>query len=127
MYIYNKNTLVIVGQIQHNTSFEWEIEHNVIPNFGGVAEYYDLIETNLTRFHLERNESGEVIAVEDGLTIAEQRQMIINQLAELDKIVPRILEDIVVQGDFNLHQSKFDTITQKQGLRQQLQELEVKK
>jgi hypothetical protein len=52
-------------------------------------------------------------------------QQILQKLNELDKIVPRIVEDIVSQGNFNLHQSKIDVIEQKQILRQQLQGLEV--
>ncbi|KOP70976.1 hypothetical protein LIS82_05090 [Cytobacillus solani] len=39
--IYRDNQ--IVGTIQPYTSFEWEIEHNVIPNYGGVASDYKLL------------------------------------------------------------------------------------
>ena len=54
----------------------------------------------------------------------QAKQNILNQLEQFDNIVPRILEDIIAQGNFTIHQSKLDIITQKQALRQQLQDLE---
>jgi hypothetical protein len=122
--IYRKSDLICVGTIQDNTNFEWEIENNVIPNFGGVADDYEEIEVNCNRFKLEQ-QGDIIISVEVGLTTNEQKNIILNQLAQLDIIVPRIVEDIIEQGNFTIHQSKIDIITQKQTLRQQLQDLEV--
>jgi hypothetical protein len=47
----------------------------------------------------------------------------LRRLQELDVIVPRIVEDIVEQGNFTLHQSKLDIILAKQALRALLQNL----
>lgn len=47
----------------------------------------------------------------------------LRRLQELDVIVPRIVEDIVEQGEFTLHQSKLDIILAKQALRALLQNL----
>jgi hypothetical protein len=44
---------------------------------------------------------------------------------ELDVIVPRVLEDMIEQGEFVLHESKLEVIARKKALRIQLQELEV--
>ena len=124
MKIYNKQTLQLVGQTQHNTDTAWEIENNVIPNFGGTESDYSTIETDLTRFHLETI-NGEVVAIEDGLTIEEQKQDILNQLKALDAQLMdgRVIEDII--SGVPIHQSKLDIITQKESLREQLQNLGV--
>ena len=122
--IYNQSSLDCVGNIQENTTFKWEIENNVIPNFGGIESDYSTIETDLTRFHLETI-NGEVVAIEDGLTIEEQKQDILNQLKALDAQLMdgRVIEDII--SGVPIHQSKLDIITQKESLREQLQNLGV--
>ena len=123
--VYKKSDLMCVGMIQYGTTFEWEIEHNVIPNFGGVESDYATITTDLDRFHLE-NIDGVVGAVENGLTLDEQKQAIINQLNELDKIVDRQSERIYEDTNTTpSYQLVIDTIAQKQALRLQLQELGV--
>jgi len=53
----------------------------------------------------------------------KQKQNILFQLASLDLVVPRIVEDIIEQGEFNIHQSKLDIIKLKKSLREQLQQL----
>jgi hypothetical protein len=70
--IYRKSDLRCVGTIQENTTFGWEIEHNVIPNFNGTESDYESIETNFERFHLERV-NGEVVVIEDELTDDEKK------------------------------------------------------
>lgn len=122
--IYRKTDLIKVGLMQDNTTFEWELEHNVIPNFGGVESDYTTIETNLQRFHLE-SIGGVVVAVEDGLTIEKQRQAILNQLKELDLQLMdgRIIEDII--SGTPIHQSKLDIISQKVMLREELRLLDI--
>lgn len=122
MIIYDKQTLRCVGKIQNNTNFEWEIEHNVIPNFGGAIEDYSVIETDLIRFHLE-NINGEIVAVEDGLSIEVQKNKIKSELNDLDKLIPRVLEDIIEQSGYTLHPSKLAVLEQKKELRKQLNEL----
>jgi precorrin isomerase len=122
--IYRKSDLACVGVVQENTTFEWEMGHNVIPNFGGTIEDYDWCETGINRVKLVKN-GNEVQAVEREDTKEEKQEKILRQLAELDKTISRILEDIVAQGNFNLHQSKLDIIAQKKALRQQLKDLEV--
>lgn len=123
--VYNKQSLKCVGVVNEGSTIEWEVENNVIPNFGGVQDDYDVIETDIEKVELVRNESGTVEAKEREFTIYERKEQIIQTLNELDKEVPRIIEDIVSQGNFNLYQDKLDIIAQKQALRQQLQELEV--
>lgn len=54
----------------------------------------------------------------------DERQEILNKLAKLDIEVPRILEDIIEQGNFNIHPSKMAVINEKIQLRQQLNNLE---
>ena len=44
----------------------------------------------------------------------------LKELEKLDLIVPRILEDIISQGSFMIHQSKLDVISRKQTLREVL-------
>jgi hypothetical protein len=59
------------------------------------------------------------------LTEAQILQMQINEIQReleiLDSAVPRILEDIIEQGNFAIHQSKLDVIARKIELRLQLQ------
>lgn len=52
-----------------------------------------------------------------------KRNEIIKQLNELDQIVPRLLEDILEQGNFNVHPSKQEVIFEKQLLRKKLNEI----
>ena len=42
------------------------------------------------------------------------------ELEELDKIVPRVVEDILEQGGFVIHQSKIDIINKKEELRNKI-------
>lgn len=51
--VYNKSTLACVGTVASGMTVGQELELNVIPNFGGVAEDYDFIETSEDLFHLE--------------------------------------------------------------------------
>ena len=87
--IYSKANLMCVGVVQKEyptmieNPFAWEIENNVIPNFGGTESDYSTIETDLTRFHLE-NVNGEVVAVEDIILpaieeIRNQRNQLLSQ------------------------------------------------
>jgi hypothetical protein len=59
---------------------------------------------------------GDEIAT-DGLNNKLDSFKALKELEQLDLIVPRILEDIVSQGNFNIHQSKLDVIARKQVLR----------
>lgn len=132
--IYRKSDLFIAGQLQYNypksidNTFAWEIENNVIPNFGGTKEDYATLETKFTRFHLEKNDFGEVVAVEDGLTIEEQRNVILGQMTQLDN--PRDAESIFdvlkakgILSENDLPEATRERFAQKKLLRQQLQNL----
>jgi hypothetical protein len=124
MYIYRKSDLTILSGIQDESQFESVYENCLKNNYGGTLESYGTINVNFNKFHLERNELGEVVAVEDILTVAEQRQAIINQLEQLDKIVDRQSERIYEDTNTTpKYQLVIDTILQKEWLRLQLQEL----
>lgn len=80
--IYKKSNLQCVGVVDGNTTFEWELEYNVIPNFGGFEVDYDFVETN----HLNNIElqliDGVVTAVEK-ITVPIVPPTIEDQLAEI--------------------------------------------
>lgn len=52
--IYRKSDLKCVGVVSDNMTIEQEITLNVIPNFGGIIDDYDSIQTEKKYFHLER-------------------------------------------------------------------------
>ena len=54
------------------------------------------------------------------VTPEKARKQILQRLLKLDAIVPRIFEDIIEQGKFNLHESKIKIIEEKRLLRSQL-------
>ena len=128
--IYRKSDLRCVGTIQHNTTFEWELEHNVIANFGGLAEDYDFVETQLEgAIHVENND-GVILVLENEPTSEEIKNGILKNLKELDN--PRDAESIfealkskgiLIDADLPIQtKNRFDV---KKQLRQQLQALEV--
>lgn len=51
------------------------------------------------------------------------RHNILKELQTLDIEIPRIVEDIIEQGNFKIHQSKIDKINRKKELRLQLQSI----
>jgi hypothetical protein len=128
--IYRKSDLLTVGTVQKNypktieNHYEWEIEHNVIPNFGGTIEDYDFIVTDISRVKLVKN-NNLVEAVERDETKEEKKEKILLELKQLDVEIPRIIEDIIEQGNFTIHHNKQNIINTKKALRLQLQALEV--
>ena len=54
----------------------------------------------------------------------KQKQDILRELKELDKEIPRIIEDIIEHINYTPHKSKSDIIDKKKQLRQQLKNLE---
>lgn len=56
-------------------------------------------------------------------TVEQIKREILQELADLDVIVPRVVEDIIVQGEFAIHQSKLDIIERKNQLRKLLTEV----
>jgi hypothetical protein len=56
-------------------------------------------------------------------SLEQQRRDILKQLAELDKQVTRIEEDLIAQLQIELHPKKLEVIAKKQALRQELAEL----
>jgi homoserine trans-succinylase len=53
----------------------------------------------------------------------EKQAEILRQLAELDKVVTRVEEDLIEQLKIELHPKKLEVIAKKQALRQELAEL----
>ena len=53
----------------------------------------------------------------------KQKQAILDRLAELDREVPRIVEDMLTQGNFTIYPAKQAIINEKQTLREQLKTL----
>ena len=100
--IYNINNLKIVGVIQNNTNFEWELNNNVIPNFGGTIEDYAFIETNLTYFKLNKNNGVvEVSSIEAPDVV--KKNLAKKELAELlkDFDVLDLLLDVISTNNLN--------------------------
>lgn len=62
--VYRKSDLQCVGVVVGDMSNEEEIQLNVIPNFGGIEEDYETIESDKANVHLELID-GEVIVVEN--------------------------------------------------------------
>lgn len=62
--VYRKSDLTMVGTVCPNMTIDQEIDLNVIPNFSGTFEDYDVIETGKTNFHLE-NINGVVTVVKN--------------------------------------------------------------
>jgi hypothetical protein len=96
----NKSIIAVINNLD-----DIDIE-SIIKNNNGVLDDYDVEE--FTPFEP---------------TIEEQKQSIINQLSKLDIIVPRVVEDILEQSKFTVHESKQAIINQKVALRAQLREL----
>lgn len=63
--IYRKSDLQCISTVPSNMVAEQEIEFNVIPNLGGIAEDYTIIQTDKEKFHLEKDKDGNVIAVDN--------------------------------------------------------------
>jgi len=61
--IYRISDLQCVGVIDGGTTLEWQLEFNVIPNFGGINADYAVIETDLNNIELKLVD-GVVTAVE---------------------------------------------------------------
>ena len=56
-------------------------------------------------------------------SLNKQKQDILRELKELDKEIPRILEDIIEHTNFTPHKNKSDIIDRKKQLREQLKNL----
>ena len=106
------------ARIENNKVMEI-IDFNPVGRFTEeiVAQFVECDET------VEQNDIYENGIFAIPVITIDEKQIIINQLLQLDLIIPRVLEDIIAQGNFTLHQSKLDIISQKEFLRQQLQEL----
>ena len=82
--IYRKSDLTLVGAIQTNTTFEWEIENNAIPNFGGRIEDYSLVETDIEKPKLINN-NGVVEIIERPKIDEEILQELIPSQEEIEQ------------------------------------------
>lgn len=109
--VQHKESKCIIGVF--DTLDEQEINQLVINN-GSNIEQYEIIE-------FTPEELPEP-------TIEEQRQSIINQLAQLDKSLTRTEENIISHMidalNYQPYQREIDIATQKQTLRNQLQSLQ---
>lgn len=65
--IYRKNDLQCVGTVPENMGVSQEIELNVIPNFGGAEEDYEVFETDKDNFHLKKID-GVITPVENSIS-----------------------------------------------------------
>lgn len=94
---------------------------------GVVSDLSEINVDNLIKANGGVTEDFDIIEISTELSIEQQKQNILSQLAQLDLIVPRIIEDIYNQSvpQYTLHQSKLYIMEQKQALRAQLSELEV--
>lgn len=83
--IYRLTDLKNVGTVAPNMTTEQEVELNVIPNFGGEADDYDVIETDLKYFELVR-ESGVVKVIE------KIPEVIIPEPTEIEELTNYVLD-----------------------------------
>lgn len=81
--IYRKSDLQCVGTVVDNMTIDQEIKLNVIPNFGGVFDDYDFIETNLKNFHLEI--INEIVSVIDNEEMQRQLNLLKPSQEEIEK------------------------------------------
>ncbi len=124
MYIYRKSDLSRLSGIQDESQFKQVFDDCIKPNYGGTESDYATIETNLKRFHLE-NVNGVVVAVEDGLTIEEQKQTILTELEKPDmQLIDELIEFCETKG-FKSSTKNKNIVEKRKLLKQQLQDLEV--
>lgn len=81
--VYRKSDLNIVSSINDSQSIG-EIEEYLVNCFGGKLEDFHTIQTSLQRFHLEKNEDGDVVAIEDCISINDIRSERNRLLSECD-------------------------------------------
>ena len=110
--VYNKNNfskIAIVNTLQEAT--------NLLPNDG-----FDILEMEDSNYEIYK-ENDEIKTREIVIPEVDLKEIILLQLAQLDLIIPRVVEDIIEQGNFTIHQSKLDIINEKKSLRVQLSEM----
>ena len=121
--IYRKSDLTFVGTVQNNTTLEWELKNNVIPNFGGVNEDYSVIETEIEKPRLIDN-NGVIEVQERPKTNDEIKQEILTELSELDKIITRQNEQVYIDTNVTpSYQPMVEAVARKTELRNQLKNL----
>jgi hypothetical protein len=74
---------------------------------------------------LKINKTLEQYKQEQINTTDYKKQIILQELTQLDIEIPRIVEDLIKHTNFKPHKSKEDTIARKNLLREQLQNLGV--
>ena len=129
IYHYSPITHEYTGSSLADRSPADKTEVYLIPAFATTIEPPEQIEGKIRTF---TNDSWEYFDIPTPQTIPppteeEILQMQINEiqreLENLDSVVPRILEDIIAQSNFTIHQSKLDVIARKVELREQLSNL----
>jgi tRNA G10 N-methylase Trm11 len=92
------------------SAYEYEILFDADDNF---------LDINVTKTHEQRKAELEPIQAKEIRT-----KEILAELATLDVEIPRVVEDIIQQGEYNIHESKEKIIERKQELRLELSLLE---
>lgn len=87
--IYRKLDLQCVGSVAENMTIEQEIQLNVITNFGGNIEDYEVIETDKNNFHLELID-GVVTIIENIIPPMQSQPTAEDYLLDLDYRVSKI-------------------------------------
>lgn len=123
--IYNKSNLNFVGKIQDNSTLEWEIKNNVIPNQGGEPSDYGVIETDIKRPTLKKGLKG-IEVIERPKSNKELESVITEELSFLDSSVTRDVEDIWEHLKAEPPtEEKREVIKRKKELRQKLKEFKI--
>ena len=133
--IVNKETKEIINNMGTNSAFpKGDIEVNFDSETEEVVRLHDKSELaqkilkEKKKFKFNEDCSDIVITETEEETLeknkVKQKQGILKELAQLDKEIPRIIEDIIEHTNYTPHESKQSIIDKKKQLRQQLKNLE---
>lgn len=88
-----------------------------------VKRIYDCTKDEIIEIPLTEKEINEKQQAESDHNQKQIKHNILKELQTLDMEIPRIVEDIIEQGNFIIHQSKIDKINRKKELRLELQSI----
>lgn len=117
----------IVGKIQDNTDYEWELEHNVIPNFGGSESDYLEIITDIQKPKINII-NGNIQVVErpkESHEIKAEKQKEFDKLSDIvtvDDLID-ILKSKGIISDNDFDNNVKQKLNAKKQLRQELRNL----
>jgi hypothetical protein len=86
-----------------------------------TANKFDLVFDGETLVDINVLKTNERAVAEHAQSNEAKKEKINAELKELDIEIPRIVEDIIEQGKFNIHASKMENVNRKKELRRQLQ------